>query len=358
MTKMEQEQVFNVESHLDKMIFVVGSSRSGTTLLANILGRHPSVFAFNELHFFEELYVPSAAEIAISRDEALRLVTNLMARQRLEYARYSDIYDHQSFLQEATCIIESLITPIYPTDVFKSFLCYETVRHGKALAVEQTPRNVFYIKELLSQYPNAYVINMVRDARDIMLSQKYKWRRFWSRKDTPRKLSLLFWANYHPITVSMMWNSAVEAAKPFQGNERFIQVAFEDLVQNPAFEVNRICDLLEITDNLEMLAVSANSSHSPERDQEIGIRQDATGRWQKDKDNNRDLRICQKIAQENLMALKYELSDQLTVTYLDWSIALLSLPFKSILSLLLNLRRTRNLAQFLRRRILHEGFRQ
>ena len=39
-------------------LFVVGNSRSGTTMFARMLGRHPSVHTVSELHFYEELWLP------------------------------------------------------------------------------------------------------------------------------------------------------------------------------------------------------------------------------------------------------------------------------------------------------------
>ncbi|MGY8989337.1 MAG: sulfotransferase, partial [Flavobacteriales bacterium] len=39
-----------------KKIFVVGNSRSGTTMMGRIIGKHSSVFTFKELHFFGQLW--------------------------------------------------------------------------------------------------------------------------------------------------------------------------------------------------------------------------------------------------------------------------------------------------------------
>ena len=39
-------------------VMVVGSSRSGTTMMGRVLGRHPCVFTFEELHFFEQMWQP------------------------------------------------------------------------------------------------------------------------------------------------------------------------------------------------------------------------------------------------------------------------------------------------------------
>ena len=37
-------------------IFVIGSSRSGTTMTGRMLNKHHEIFTFNELHFYEQLW--------------------------------------------------------------------------------------------------------------------------------------------------------------------------------------------------------------------------------------------------------------------------------------------------------------
>ena len=36
-------------------VFIVGNSRSGTTMMSRVFGNHPKIHAFNELHFFGNL---------------------------------------------------------------------------------------------------------------------------------------------------------------------------------------------------------------------------------------------------------------------------------------------------------------
>ena len=36
-------------------VFIVGNSRSGTTMMSRVFGNHPEIHAFNELHFFGNL---------------------------------------------------------------------------------------------------------------------------------------------------------------------------------------------------------------------------------------------------------------------------------------------------------------
>ena len=57
-----------------KQIFIVGNSRSGTTMLGRILNNHSEVFTFKELHFFYTLW--SGKEI-LSYSESINLLAKL-----------------------------------------------------------------------------------------------------------------------------------------------------------------------------------------------------------------------------------------------------------------------------------------
>lgn len=45
----------HMQPNHDTVIFIVGNSRSGTTMLGRILGKSTYVHTFDELHFFEFL---------------------------------------------------------------------------------------------------------------------------------------------------------------------------------------------------------------------------------------------------------------------------------------------------------------
>ncbi|MEZ5023384.1 MAG: sulfotransferase [Chitinophagales bacterium] len=57
-------------------------------------------------------------------------------------------------------------------DVYTQMIFRETALQNKQFPCEKTPQNVFYLKEILDIYPNGRVINMIRDPRAVMLSQK------------------------------------------------------------------------------------------------------------------------------------------------------------------------------------------
>ena len=60
------------------MIFIVGNSRSGTTMLGRMLGKNPSVYSFPELHLFGPC-IPHGKELeAIDKATAIKIFCWLM----------------------------------------------------------------------------------------------------------------------------------------------------------------------------------------------------------------------------------------------------------------------------------------
>ena len=74
-----------------KPIYIVGNSRSGTTIMAIILRQNREIFSFRELHFFEQLWSQEDKHKVLSRSQAdtfrlgARLVIFILMRIRLEW---------------------------------------------------------------------------------------------------------------------------------------------------------------------------------------------------------------------------------------------------------------------------------
>lgn len=336
------------------MIFVVGNSRSGTTMMGRILGNHEEVFTFGELHFFGQLWSP-AQTTEWNESDILELASELFCLQRIGYRKQGD---PQQFQEDARKLCDWIgVHTNSPTDLFHAFLRYESNLKGKSIPCDQTPRNVFYIDEILKVYPQARIINMIRDPRDVLLSQKRKWkRRFLGGSDLPLIESLRDWVNYHPITISKIWHSAVKAADQFSDNEKVHIVYFEGLLKSPEKTVAGICDFAEIEYKSSMLEVpQVGSSVDVDNPTETGINPNRAGNWSSSnmhggKLNTSEIYINQKLNSKLMKKHNYEIM-KITPNIFRLLIDLLTFPIKIVLAFLSNLDRIKNIRETIRRRL-------
>jgi len=331
------------------MIFVVGNSRSGTTMLGRVLGGHPEVFTFNELHFFEQLWNAGREPEPIGHKPAVTLAANLLTIQRDGYFAKRN---PGAYLDEAGTLVDAIASPITPPRVFATFMENEAARHGKAIGCDQTPRNLYYLHELLELYPDARAVVIVRDPRDVLLSQKNRWkRRRLGAEGTPRFNALRTWAGYHPITISLLWRSGVRAGDRLADHGRLTPVRFEDLLAEPEKQVRMLCDRLDIPFDPAMLEVPRiGSSHETDRPTETGLDPAAAGRWRHGGLTPTEIAVCQRIAGDGITRHGYDIEKvspplgSLVFCRLTWVL-------KSGLALVLNLRRSKSLVEALRRRL-------
>lgn len=334
-------------------VFVVGSSRSGTTMMARILGRHPSVLTFNELHFFEQVWSGDRLGEDLDAGEAVDIFSRLLAIQRNGYLSPGD---PTRFRGEAAGALGteagSDAARFRPGEVFGRFLAHESEREGRTVACDHTPRNVFYLQEIHRTFPGARVVNMVRDPRGVMLSQKNKWkRRFLGGGSIPLREACRAWINYHPITIAQLWKGSVRAVDERPDGEPLLTVHFEDLLREPEVTVRRVCRFLGFEFRREMLMIPrVGSSNRPDRPEETGIDPDRASRWREGGLSDTEVWLCQRIAADRLDAHGYRRED-VRPNPLRLLLELLAFPLKTGAALLANLGRAKSLWSAVRRRL-------
>lgn len=334
-----------------KIIFVVGNSRSGTTMLGRILGRAINVFTFNELHFFEQMWLPTLPASEIEQETAVQYTAHLMAVQRDGYYTKPDLGKYQA---EASELIAANPGTWTAPRAFAAFVKHEAGLHGKLFACDQTPRNIFYIQELLSFYPNAYIVHIIRDPRDVLLSQKNRWRRrTFSKKETfPIKESIRSWLNYHPVSISLLWRSGILAWEKTGKHPRAYCFRFEDLLEDPEKIIRKVCQHLEMEYSPEMLNVpQVGSSHGKDNPDRLGINKSIAGQWQRAiKAEAVDLKICQQVLKSTMTRYHY-FPEKFAFNPFAYLGVLLLWPVKAVMALLANLDKSTNIIAFIRRRI-------
>lgn len=342
-------------STAEPVFFITGNSRSGTTMMMRIMNNHSLIHSINEPHFFGKMWSPSDDGKPIERREAGDLLAKLFTGQRAGF--FEPVAKHRSeYEPEIRELLDRWEAQGYTRlGVYTGFLFYETRRAGMTHPCEKTPQNVFYLDEILRFYPAAKIVNMIRDPRATMLSQKRKWKRRKYGADflTTREIIRLK-INYHPLTISRLWKSAVGAIRPFENHPRVMNVQFEKLVSAPEKVMTEVCGFLGVEFEPDMLLVPhAGSSSEADQNDKLGIRKPKPKSWTEKGLTHSEIRICQRICGEYMDKYGYE-----KVETNPWALAVLwqyfIFPFKIMLALLVNLNRMRSIGDTIKRRLLAE----
>lgn len=220
--------------------FIVGVPRSGTTLLASILNRNSQVCVTPETHYYSCFHNRVGHESFLNANWPASVRRCLYSLNGLREMRLSfeDIID-AAYSRKTRAGLLSSIGELY------------AAKHGKRLWIEKTPQHMLYLPEILNDFPQARIINILRDGRDVALS-----------------LSQVDWANPGFLHNLHQWSEELEAAEPHvSNNPHCLTIRYEDLLSTPEATVAKVCGFLGIEYEEKMLKPDG----SEERLIEIGM---------------------------------------------------------------------------------------
>lgn len=174
-------------------VFVLSSIRSGSTLLRVMLNTHSAIHAPHELHIR-----------GLAVQQKSKYVTRAMAELGLDG-------DQLRYL------------------LWDRLLHRELVRHQKRVLVNKTPSDAFIWRQLVECWPDARFIFLLRHPAAITDSW-HKARKDWSRDQAAEDV--------------LRYMEAVEDARVEHGG---LSVKYEDITIDPAREMQRICEFLDLT---------------------------------------------------------------------------------------------------------------
>jgi protein-tyrosine sulfotransferase len=217
-----------------KPIFIIGSGRSGNTLMRALL------VAQGEIAIPPESYVLGSAMREFYRYSYLPW--HLLAR--LGLSRFEShpqfhtwgldmppVYQQALHLERAQQNFACLIDVLYSSYAKQ----HQPQAHRWG---DKTPINTLYLEDILQVFPHAQFIHMLRDGRDVVAS--------YLQSGLYDDLS----------AAAQRWLDAVEAASQLgerQGKAGYLLVRYEDLVHTPVQVMQETCVFLEIQYRAEML---------------------------------------------------------------------------------------------------------
>lgn len=274
-------------------LFVVGYMHSGTTLLQNILGKSPEIFMIGgETKFFELLNLGTNAREKYRFGWTSKCFEKFMP-QYLEVFSKHYLPEHNISKQKATEKFANIFDE----------LCQIT---GKRFWLEKTPSHAIFINDICNSYPDAKLIFIVRDIRDVYASKKQRVvdveKNFHGTgKLREKKLQ----KNYNPLFDALSARSFVEACLTglHEFPDRLHVVRYEDLVGDPEVEVRKICQFAGLGYDVSMLQVATlNSAYAQKTDR---IDAASVGRY-KGKLCPEELWIIQKVSARVMRMFNYE----------------------------------------------------
>ena len=210
-------------------IFIMGTQRSGTTLLRLILNAHSKIAIPEEARFLTPLLKKRYLKKGISGDSLKKLVGYLSSNEQFKLWNY----DSRSFLEHLSRKDEISLHELIDS-MFSSYCANE----GKTIWGD---KSLFFatIDILRALFPDARFIHIVRDGRDVFDS----WRKMDSTKGNASVIALDWSYKLYKI------ESSLKKLSP--ANQ--LTIRYEDLIDDPEKAVKAVCSFVGVEYETGML---------------------------------------------------------------------------------------------------------
>ena len=312
------------------VFFILGRGRSGTTWLRSILNSHPEILCWGEGRFFERSFEredfeqwelknipPSSLYGAISGSKYLKAWVD-----RSVWARGRDTDTHLVNLTRLAV---------------DYFLAEQLSKTDKRIVGDKTPFvSAEVVEEISVVYPEAKVIHIIRDGRDVAVSMiHHMWnyskdaggfydlepedleRRDAYRRNPASALTEGLFTKNRLKGIARGWGAQVGKAAeygPALLGDNYAEVRYEDLLERPAGELGRLLGFLgaDASEETVRRCIEAGSFEKWSRGRRTGeeesssfYRKGVAGDW-KNVFTEEDKRVFKAAAGDTLIELGYE----------------------------------------------------
>ena len=282
------------QSNEIKPIFIAGSERSGTTLLRLMLHAHPRIAIPPQTKYLRKLY------------KRRLLFGNLQKKKNREKLAvwFFDHFDKSTKMNDLEIDQDSVRKGVLESKSLGAalavpWICYAK-KHGKERWGDKRPYYIHHMEKLRQLYPDAQIIHLIRDSRDVIASLKKMpwWNNSLNYSAFNWKLAIL-----HGINARM--NTKLD---------EYLELRYEDLLAEPERELQRVCQFLGETYDPAMLQFQGIAQQAvPEykMDWHSATRKPlntkSIGRWEKDL-SKKEISIVEWATGEEMVQLGYTLS--------------------------------------------------
>jgi len=218
------------ESGLNAPVFIVGSPRSGTTMLANCLNQSSEFAGGQESMVMLDMW---------------RVYNDLYkGNNKNGFSPLSSYLSERQLLRNIGSFSDNILSP--------------SLENNQRL-LDQTPWYALIIDFIILFYPDAVFVHLIRNGKNVVssLSQSYSDGFAWAGRDTHMRAHI--------------WKRSVSTARSILSENQKIQsieVRYEDLWRDPISELKNISNICRITYDETFLA-PLTVSHASESSENI-----------------------------------------------------------------------------------------
>ncbi len=292
--------------------FVLGHARSGTTLLMRLVRLHPEVHCNYQAHFFTRKPLLKSLVDTPEAEEWLRRKSN-------RWNRGGDL------------------SPLILRAAADFILEREAVREGKRIVGDKSPSSTIHgqaVRDMHAIYPDAKLIYIVRDGRDVLISERFRnfveESKFLSAADrrildelrrdqsqfTDGNRSIFTETFLRRVTTGWVTNlQEIEAEGRKLFGRNYFVLRYEDLLEDPLKEMRRVWKFLAVKKLDRSLEKNIKAEMVSNPDEEWQSRRNGdiasflskgqAGNWRR-LFTARDKALFKQIAGEMLIKWKYE----------------------------------------------------
>jgi hypothetical protein len=223
-------------------IFVVGMPRSGTTLLSSMLDAHPDIAITPETHFYTHCH--SSRENKNGHIVAWTCLQQQPGFQDIAFDREERRCIRMRAQSENGATPSALLRAVGRTYADR----YEAEAWG-----EKTPDHLVHVPDIMGDFPDAVILTIVRDPRDVCLSLQGLP---WNRDSLPE--SAWKWRRYAWLTERFR----------VEYPNRFKEIRYEDLLDAPKETMENVLSWINASFDRSVLSFHENEERRINIDRE------------------------------------------------------------------------------------------
>lgn len=271
-----------------KPIFISGCDRSGTTLLASLLGNHPECIAIPETYFFISA-LRNNTNIGSTKFQADKFWETVRGHWRFKIWNLPISPDFQEKIigsKSAVEILEKLVQAYaeYHDEVDKKIKFW----------VDHTPGNIAHFNTLFNLFPDSKLIHIVRDGRGVANS-----------------VLPLDWGPETVESAAKWWHKKITfgLAAELKFKQKVFRIHYETLLENPSSTIEEIVSFLDLRNEFLLSTSGFNKPNYTEKQHSLigrPISENRATAWETEMES-RDIETFEYYTGELLSYLGYEM---------------------------------------------------